>query len=604
MISRGLNLRGTTSPGMTSPFEMLRRRWEQYRQRPFWRLVELFVARIFRGGGDADAEGLDLGVGLVLTLLAMPGGFVSLLLLNKYGTLMEWLRGATHVDPLLAAFPDEYFFIVLSMAVTGAVAVWRWDAIFPDRRDFINQVPLPISTRTIFFANLVAVLFLAVLVAFDVNAVSCVLFPAVVAATQNKFLFFAQFAAVHAVAVVLSSIFAFFAVFSVLGLLMAVLPPRSFRRISAYVRGLVVVYLVTLLCTGSAVPVLLRRMKAPVASWTFLLPSSWFLGLCQSMHGRANPVWSELSRRVLPGVVGVVAVALCAYAMGYQRHFMRIAEIAETGATAHKPRALRLSVLLHRWLLRTPFQKGCYGFVWKTLLRSEPHRLVLSGIGGLALVLACQSLLNAVDGANSLRAAALSPDALSIPFILTFLIIIGLRIVFEIPVELRANWIFQLSLDSDRQECESLARKVILALIVPCVLVVAFPAYAYFEGLRVACMHTILVLTWSVLLTNIVLIRFRKLPFTCTLPLFKQHSIVTLLACLFGFLTYALSTAEFEASALSQPARMIGLVPVAAVAWYIPHRLTKSTIDIERKLIFEESATRTIEALRLGDYGR
>ena len=130
----------------------------------------LFAARIFRGGGDSDTEGLDLGVGLVLTLLAMPGGFVSLLLLNKYGTFLQWLRGNTHVDPLLVALPDEYFFIVLSMTVTGAVAVWRWDAIFPDRRDYMNLVPLPISTRTIFFANLVAVLFLVGLVAFDVNA--------------------------------------------------------------------------------------------------------------------------------------------------------------------------------------------------------------------------------------------------------------------------------------------------------------------------------------------------------------------------------------------------------------------------------------------------
>ncbi len=136
-------------------------------------MVHLFAARIFRGGGDSDAEGLDLGIGLVLTLLAMPGGFVSLLLLNKYGTFLQWLRGATNVDPLQVALPDEYFFIVLSMTVTGAVAVWRWDAIFPDRRDYMNLVPLPISTRTIFFANLVAVLFLVGLIAFDVNAASC-----------------------------------------------------------------------------------------------------------------------------------------------------------------------------------------------------------------------------------------------------------------------------------------------------------------------------------------------------------------------------------------------------------------------------------------------
>ena len=50
-------------------------------------MVRLFVARIFRGGGDSDTEGLDLGIGLVLTLLALPGGFVSILLFEKYGTL-------------------------------------------------------------------------------------------------------------------------------------------------------------------------------------------------------------------------------------------------------------------------------------------------------------------------------------------------------------------------------------------------------------------------------------------------------------------------------------------------------------------------------------
>src|SRR5579863_3765240 len=238
--------------------DLIRQEWDYHRQRPFGRLVQIFVERIFRGGGDADTEGLDLGIGLVLTLLAMPGGFVSLLLFDKYGSLLQWLRGQHNVDTLLLTFPDEYFFIVLSMTVTGAVAVWRWDAIFPDRRDYMNLVPLPISTRAIFFANLVAVLFLVGLVAFDVNAASCILFPMVVGGSQSKFLFFVKFAVVHAVGVVLASVFAFFAVFSVLGLLMAVLPPRAFRRISAYIRGLVVVYLVAVLCTTFAVPDLLR----------------------------------------------------------------------------------------------------------------------------------------------------------------------------------------------------------------------------------------------------------------------------------------------------------------------------------------------------------
>jgi len=586
---------------ITELMEDIFRRWEEHSRRPFWRMVRLFVARIFRGGGDSDAEGIDLGVGLVLTLLALPGGFVSIMLLNKYGTFLQWLRGTTNVDPLLVVLPDEYFFIVLSMTVTGAAAVWRWDAIFPDRRDYMNLAPLPISTWTIFLANLIAVLFLAGLVAVDVNGASCTLFPMVVGATQRTFLFFVKFAVVHATGVVLASVFAFLAVFSVLGLLMSVLPTRAFRRVSAYIRGIVVVYLVAVLCTSFAVPDLLRRLKGPAPAWTLLMPSCWFLGFCQSLLGRASPVLMELSRLALPGVALVAVVSLCAYAVGYRRHFVRIAETTETFASARAPRLSRWMVLLDRLALRTPFQRGCFRFACKTLLRSEAHRLVLTAVGELGLVLASQAVLHTFENEKSLRKAALSPDALSIPFILTFLIIVGLRIVFEIPAELRSNWIFQLMIDPDRQEAAGLARGIILILTLPWLLVLTFPAYAYLEGWVVACLHTLLVVTWAVLLTNIALIRFRKIPFTCTLPLFKQHSFVTLLCCCFGFLLYAGSTPEFESSALAEPMRLIGLVPIVALAWYIPHYLEKSAIDIDRKIIFEESPTQTIEALHLSD---
>jgi hypothetical protein len=581
------------------PIDALASRLEQYRGRPFWRMVQLFMARIFRGGGDSDSEGLDLGIGLVLTLLAIPGGFVSILLLNKYGTFLQWLRGAPSVDPLLVALPDEYFFIVLSMTVTGAVAVWRWDAIFPDRRDYMNLVPLPISTRSIFFANLAAVLFLVGLIAFDVNAASCILFPMVVGATQSQFVFFVKFALVHAAGVLLASVFAFFAVFSLIGVLMAVLPARALRRFSLYIRGVVVVCLVALLCTSFAIPALLRRVPAP--RWTLLVPSCWYLGLCQSLRGRAGPTLRELSGLALPGLATVAGLALGAYAVSYQRHFVRIAETAETSLGLLSRGPGRVGVLLERLALRTPFQKGCFQFVCKTLLRSETHRLVLTAVGGLGLVLASQALLDGFENAKSWREAALSPGALSIPFILSFLIIVGLRIVFEIPAELRSNWIFQLMIDPDRQESGRLARRVILILVLPWLVAIAFPAYAYLEGWSVAGLHTLLVVTWAVLLTNIVLIRFRKIPFTCTLPLFQQHSFVTLLSCCFGFLLYAGSTPEFESSALAEPLRMLSFAPVAVVAWYIPHYFAKSATEMERKLIYEESPTQTIEALRLSD---
>lgn len=580
--------------------EIARQEWEYHRDRPFGRLVTLSFERVFRGGGDADAEGLDIGVGLILTLLAMPGGFVSVLLFDKYGSLLQWLRGQTNVDALLIAFPDEYFFIVLSMTVTGAIAVWRWDAIFPDRRDYMNLAHLPVSARTIFGANLVAIVFLVGLIAFDVNAASCVLFPMVVSASQGSLLFFLKFGAVHALGVLLSSVFSFVAVFAMLGLLVATLPPRVVRRLSIYVRAMIVVYLVTQLCTSFAIPSLLQRAKGPAPWWTLLFPSCWFVSLCQLLRERANPAMAELARLCIPGLAALVIVALCTYAIGYRRHFVQISEIVEGPAVVHGS-GLWHWRSLDRLILRTPFRQGCFRFVGKTLLRSEAHRLVLIGVAGLALVLSSQAMMQAFEGANSARQAAMTTEALSIPLVVSFLLIIGLRTVFEIPADLRANWIFQLMLDPNQQECAPLARRVILLAVLPWILVITFLVYFFLESALVAVLHTAVIATWSYLLTNIVLVRFRKLPFTCSMPVFKQHSIVILIVLCFGFLIYAGSTAEFESFALFRPMRMLALLPVAAAAWYMPRYLAKNTIDLERKMIFEEAPTRTVELLGLGD---
>jgi len=581
----------------------LTKSWARYRQRPFTRLVRLFLARIFHGGGEAEAEGLDVSLGLALTLLALPGGFVSILLFNKYGSLLQWMQGAVKVDPIAIALPDEYFFIVLSIVVTGAVAVWRWESIFPDRRDYFNLVALPISTLTVFFANMVALLCLVGLLALDVNAASCILFPMVVGATQTRFGFFAEFAGVHALVVVLASVFTFFAVLFVLGLWMTILPQSVFKRISPYLRAFVQVCLAVLLFTSFAVPSILQRSRSS-RDWIRFLPSIWFLCLCQSLRDRADPTMAALSHIALPGLGSVLVLAICVYAVGYRRYFVRIAEMTDAVPVKGRSRLGQLGKLVDRSILRTPFQRGCAHFVWKTLFRSEPHRLLLAGIGGLGVVLASQALLAAFESASPY--GTISADALSIPFILAFCIIVGLRIVFEIPIELRSNWIFQLMVDAGKHECEPMARKVILLCVLPWVFLIVIPVYSY-VGSRalgnwtIGILHGLMVATWSVLLTSALLLRFRKLPFTCSLPLFRQHSIVTVLGCLMGFFLFAGVTPQFESWALSDPVRMAVIVPVAALVWYVLYRIRSNTLEIDKTLVFEEAPTRAVQVLQLGD---
>jgi hypothetical protein len=587
---------------MTSSTNSLRRRWQARAERPFFRLVSLFVDRIFHGGGESSEDDLDFSLGLILSLLALPGMFYSIMLFNKYGSLLQWLRGQHNFDPLAAALPDEYFFIALSMVVTGAVAVWRWDGIFPDRRDYANLVPLPISTLLIFIANLAAIVFLALLLAFDVNLASAVLFPAVVSASQVTFIYIAQFAAIHLLVVVTASIFSFLTIFAIAGVLMSALPYAVFRRISLYVRGLIIVALLTLLFTSSVVPSLIDRLPQTPHSPIRFLPSVWFLGLCQLLRGKADGTLALMGRMSMLGLLCVAAIAIAAYAFSYRRCFIRIPESLDiTPETDHAFTSWLFS-LLDRTVLRTPFQRAGYRFVIRTLARSERHALVLAGFIALGLVIASQVLFatfsrNAIDAGGVPSAAVLS-----IPFILVYCILIGLRFVFNIPADLRPNWIFRLSLDKTAHECIPLVRRLMLTFVLPWVFAAVFPVSLYLWGWTTALLHTGVITIWSVILADILLVRFRKVPFTCSYPPFRHSAIVMMLVYFFGFSTFVGLTSSLEYWALLKPASILLFIPIVFAAWYARSRFQQDTIEIDKQLIFEEKQPTDFEVLDLAHW--
>jgi hypothetical protein len=181
---------------------------------PFGHLIFHFLKRMFSGEEEEGVESMSLGLGVVLAFLSAPGALASLFLINKYSTLLHWLRGEHSFDPYRASIADEYFFIVLSMTITGLVMVARWNRLFPDRRDFWNLAVLPIPIRQVFLANFAALFLLAVVFAIDVNMVSTVVFPSFVAMSDGSFAAFFRTAIPHAAAVLSASLFSFFAVFA------------------------------------------------------------------------------------------------------------------------------------------------------------------------------------------------------------------------------------------------------------------------------------------------------------------------------------------------------------------------------------------------------
>ena len=563
--------------------------WEPYSRRPFPTLLRVFIGRVFHGGGDSGDSEMGVALGVILILLAMPGVLVSLLLFEKYGSLVRWMRGDGVFDPFIATIPDEYFFIVLSMVVTGAAAVWRWDALFLDRRDYTNIVPLPVSLRRIFLGNLGAILLLAIALTVDVNAPSFVLFPVAVVGSQGSLRVFLQFAAGHAVTVILASVFSFFAVFAIVGLLMALLPYALFRRISLYVRFLIALFFLALLATDFAVTSFLTQLTRISKPAVTMLPPVWFLGIVQTLWGNGhNPFFAAMARTALLALGISLAVAILSYTLSFRRSFIRIPETAEVGPLARSQFHFLPVKLFDRVFLRDPQQRACFHFITRTLLRGETHLQIVSAFAAMAFVASAQCVASVFQIHAAVRWRTPSEDLLSIPFVLSFCIIVGIRLGFAIPSDLRANWVFSLWIDTDTLQTRPIARKVLLTFSLLPLIPMCFAGTWILWGFGVALLHTAVFAACTVALVELLLLRFRKIPFTCSYPPFQSHSALIFVAYLFGFVLFTSYLPELEFWSLANPWRAIVFIPLVAVILLSSHFYRKQMLDMDKHLIFEE----------------
>jgi len=436
---------------------------------------------------------------------------------------------------------------------------------------------------------------LASIFALDVNAVSAILFPGVVLSEKGTFPELFAFVGVHVVCVLLASAFTFFACFALMGALMSLLPNRVFRTVSLFVRLAIIVALLLLLCTSFTVLPVLRDLSKHPDSAARFLPSLWYIGLYQWMQGRSNPELVALAWMGLKAAAAALVLALVFSALSYRRYFMRIPESSDARQTGSRWSLRGIWPLVDGSLLRSPFQRACYHFSVRALLRSEMHCILFGGFVGLGLVVASQMAMSVPATADSLPGA----DVLAAPLAIAYFMVIGLRFVFEVPAGWNANWLYRLILDHHQQETRAVARKIMLTFLVPGVIAPAAIAYSLVWGFRVGLVHAAYVLVLSVLLMEIMLLRFRKIPFTCTLPLFENHAIMRMLIYFIAFFLFTSFAADAEHWMLLRPARLIILPVFFALCWDLLRRIKRDTPDVDLELIYEESAAREVQALNI-----
>ena len=562
----------------------------------FRELARHFFGRFFDNdlvAVNSDESDMRATVVNILAMLAAPGMLLPFLFMTKYSNMQ---RMPLYVRDL-ASLGEKEFFICFSMTVMGLVTVIEWDMMFPDRRDYANLTPLPIRLRTTFAAKIAALLAFLTIFSSVINAFSPVMFPAVV--LQNKsVLMLPGFARCHIVSILAANTFVFFLCVAVQGILMNVLGYRLFRRVSPYVQfALVALLILMFLLSGRIVSELKPYATVNPAS-VYLFPPLWFLGFYQTQLGWTNPVFRELAASARMAAGWTTAAALATYLLSYKRHVTHSLESADEFATIPSAMDRFVERALDRFVVRDRLQQATFYFIWKTLTRSRRHKLLFAAYvaAGCAVIFEGLAVLVA-RGGNSWMYRP-SPELLPAPLILAFFILCGMRHVFAVPAELRANWVFQVSDRGEARRCLAGVKKSMLVVGVLPLIALLLPLHVLFWGWRTALLHMLFGTVVSWLLVEVLLVNFEKLPFTCSYLPGKANLKVSWPIYLFGFTTYVSVFLTLEYWMLQRPVRFVWLAAVVALV-QLALFIYRWRVGRDVALVFDEQPEPLVRTLNL-----
>ena len=527
---------------------------------PFRQLLRLFEERFTDGDALSTGSGFDTNIYQVLGFLTVPGLFVSLYLIPRFMTLSFYKPGPA-VDWELRT--DHLFFVAYSFAAAGFATIFEWDMLFPDRRDFLILTPFPIRMRDLFGAKLAALGLFLLAIVIAVNVCPVVLLPVFSAyIKQARAAGVLRLMWTQVVGTGAAAAFGFFAVAAFQGLLINILTPRFFRRISPWIQMLGMSLMVLSLLLFPIYSMGMRLIAQAHPEWLRLFPPYWFTGVYELMLPHPDPLFVSLGLFGWAALGCAVALFCLPWAAGFRRHYRRTLESEDIGGRSGS-----------RWrgfgrFLRLPEERAIFEFSGQTLARSTKHRLFLATYLSVGISFGLLVVITVRGGKLSV-----SPDGLrAFPLLVMFFVISGFRAAFQFPAELPANWLFQMAEAGWGETSRRATRKrVLVSGLLPATLIfLPFEIAAW--NLPVAVFHAAFQLAAGALLTEILFWTFDKVPFTCSY--FPGATNMAFLAALYlyGFTNYSFRLADLEASLEHAPGRAAFFLVIAALALAISWR--------------------------------
>lgn len=491
------------------------------RQFQFFVLFRQFLFRV------VDLESLSVSARGDSTKLL--GQFAAILvylslLLAWAGAIFE--GGAMPTAQRLAAmWGIEIFLISATMLTVGIFALLSWDSMFPDRRDVFILGPLPIDTRTLLRAKITAVAAALGISVFALHSFSSLIWPLRIAPEHSGMLGVVRTFVAYWLTMVAAAVFMLCCLLALQGMA-ALLPRWLYLRISAWLQLAAFTLLVAIFFLQPAV-LTPDALTSSSSQWLLAwLPTYWFLGLFQALDGTMSPAVAPLARWAAIGLLFAIAGAALAFSLSYFYAIRKIAEEPDITARGGG-----------RWL--PGFGSGpvtaLAHFTIRSLFRSRQHRLIVSFFLALGFANVILYVKTPIAQTHLLDASSwrmVNVPLLASTAILLCFAVIGLRVVFAIPVDLRSHWIFQIADAQGLPNCMNATRRTLIFLAAPVWLILAV-ILLWLWPVAPATGHLILLALLAAILIELCLHNFHKIPFACSYLPGKANIYVIFFACVF-----------------------------------------------------------------------
>jgi len=493
----------------------------------------------------------------------MLGILITVGLIAGYSVLLtsaDLSHGARSIQSDWMLRSVRLFLPDFSFGVAGFTALFYWDALFPDRRDFLILAPFPIPLSQLVAAKFTALLAFVALLAGAVNVTPDSIVLLSMFGTNSRAAWF-RLAAAQICATAGASAFGFLAVAAGQGILISLTSAAVFRRISPWIQMFGMSAMVVSILGFPFFAGLLRPAVEQKQFWLYLFPPVWFSGLFELFLGGQNQVLASLGMLAIKMTGLALVIMLVTWGLGFRRHFQRTLESEDR---AHPPRSWNVP----SWLVSSPQERVLFGFAAKTLARSQRHQFFIATYFSAGLSIALFFGVAIRDGKIALSA----DGARSVAFVLGFFAISGFRAVFQFPAELASNWIFRMTEARWSEVSRSATRKLVLAVSLLPLLVIALPLEVAVWDWPAVLAHLAVQLVAAALLVELLFWNFDKVPFTCSyFPGTTSLAVLTVLY-IYGVTGYSFHMADLEKTMEGHWAIAVLFFAGAAVALVVSWR--------------------------------